>query len=256
MISQHYFTFPFQLSRVVSQVRNWPLYLFNYLLRRNRSAEYLLRSGFRLIDNRGTLAGTIAVIFVRREYGRMQDDYRTIVDIGANMGAFVVYAAQACPNAKIYCFEPEQRNFEILKRNIAVNSLGMRVSAFQLAVASSNGDRAMAIGSSPMNSLVANEAWQSLMVHCTTLLEILKQQELETIDLLKMNCEGAEYEILAGCTRTELERIPRIRLEYHNLDAVNRNGKWLASYLTSQGYEIERFTRYRGESGFIWAALT
>lgn len=252
MISQHYFTFPFQMPRVISQIRNWPLYLINYLLRRNRPAEYTLRDGFRLIDSRGTLAGTIAVVFVRREYGRMQN-YRTIVDIGANMGAFGVYAALACPNAKIYCFEPEERNFEVLKRNIAVNSLETRVRAFQLAVASSNRDREMAIGSSPLNSLVVKAAGLSQTVHCTTLREILQQQELETIDLLKMNCEGVEYEILAGCTNSEFERMPRIRLEYHNLDAVNQNGKWLAAYLTSQGYQIERFTHYRGESGFIWA---
>ncbi len=255
MISQHYFTFPFQLPRVISQIRNWPVYLFNYLLRRKRPAEYTLRRGFRLIDGRGTLAGTIAVIFVRREYGPMQD-YRTIVDIGANMGSFAVYAALTCPNSKIYCFEPEEQNFRVLMQNIAVNSLETRVRAFQCAVASNSGYRAMAIGPSPLNSLVATEACErSQTVLCITLPEILKQQELEAVDLLKMNCEGAEYEILAGCTRTDFKRMPRIRLEYHNLDTTKKNGKWLANYLKGQGYQIEHFTRYRGDSGFIWATL-
>src|SRR5690348_16146894 len=103
MVSQHYFTFPFQIPRVVAEISNWPQYLSNYLLRRRQPAEYRLRKGFRLIDSRGTLAGTIAVVFVRREYGPMED-YRTIVDIGANMGTFTVYAALKCPTAKIYCF--------------------------------------------------------------------------------------------------------------------------------------------------------
>lgn len=255
MISQHYFTFPFHLPRVILQIRNWPLYLFNYLLRRNRPAEYMLRNGFRLIDDRGTLAGTIAVIYVRREYGRMQD-YRTIVDIGANMGGFTVYAAQTCPNSKIYCFEPEERNFGILMRNIAINSLEARVHASQCAVASSTGYRAMAIGSSPTNSLVMNGACEKRQaVRCTTLREIFEQQKLETVDLLKMNCEGAEYEILEGCTRSDFERMPRIRLEYHNLNTVNQNGKCLAKYLKGKGYQIEHFTSPRDDSGFIWAAL-
>ena len=255
MISQNCFTFPFQLPQVISQIRNWPLYLLNYLLRRNRLAEYKLRNGFRLIDGRGTLAGTIAVIFIRREYGRMQD-YRTIVDIGANMGGFAVYAALSCPNAKIYCFEPEERNFGVLMQNIAINSLQERVRAFQCAVASSNENRAMAIGPSPMNSLVTKDACERRqMVRCTTLREIFKQQELETVDFLKMNCEGAEYEILEGCTRSDFERMPRIRLEYHNLDTANQNGEWLAKYLMSQGYQIEHFTSPRDDSGFIWAAL-
>ena len=84
-------------------------------------------------------------------------DYRTIIDIGANMGSFAVYAALTCPNAIIYCFEPEKQNFEILKKNIAINSLEPRVRAFQCAVASSNENREMAIGQSPLNSLVTKE---------------------------------------------------------------------------------------------------
>jgi FkbM family methyltransferase len=183
-------------------------------------------------------------------------DYRTIVDIGANMGSFAVYAALVCPNSKIYCFEPEERNFGVLMQNIAINSLEERVHAFQCAVASSSGYRTMAIGPSPLNSLVKKDVWESRQtVRCTTLREIFRQQELETIDLLKMNCEGAEYEILAGCTHTDFERMPRIRLEYHNLDTAKQNGNWLAKYLKGQGYQIEHFTRYRDESGFIWAEL-
>ncbi len=255
MISQHYFTFPFQLPRVISQIRNWPLYLLNYLLRRKRPAVYQLRNGFQLIDGRGTLAGTIAVIFVRREYGPMQD-YRTIVDIGANMGSFTVYAALTCPNAKIYCFEPEGRNFGVLMKNITVNSLDARVHAFQFAVAASSDSRAMAIGLSPLNSLVTKDACdKSQTVRCTTIQEIFKRQKLLTIDLVKMNCEGAEYEILESCTHADFKRMPRIRLEYHNLDADKQNGKWLATYLKVQGYQIEHYTSYRGESGFIWATL-
>ncbi len=253
MITQNYFTFPFQLPRVISQIHNWPLYLSNYLLRRKRPAEYKLKNGFRLIDGTGTLAGTIAVIFIRREYGSMKD-YRTIIDIGANMGSFAVYAALACPNAKIYCFEPEERNFRVLMQNIGINSLQKRVRAFQCAVASSSGDRPMAIGLSPLNSLVTLGTCRARqMVRCTTLRDIFKQNKLETVDFLKVNCEGAEYEIFEGCNRDDFERMPRIRLEYHNLGNAKKNGEWLAKYLAGQGYEIEHFTRYRGESGFIWA---
>lgn len=255
MISQHYFTFPFRLPRVISQIRNWPLYLFNYLLRRNRPAEYKLRDNFRLIDGRGTLAGTIAVVFIRQEYGPMQD-YRTIIDIGANMGSFAVYAALTCPNAEIYCFEPEERNFEVLTQNIAINSLEGRVRAFQCAVASSSGDRVMAIGESPLNSLVTLGTCRARQtVRCTTLRDIFKQNKMETVDILKMNCEGAEYEIFEGCKREDFERMPRIRIEYHNLGSATQKGEWLAKYLERQGYQIEHFTRYRGESGFIWAVL-
>lgn len=253
MISQHYFTFVFYLPRICRQISNWPSYLWNYLSRRKQPAEYRLRNGFRLIDGTGTLAGTIAVVFVRREYGRLSD-LRTIVDIGANMGSFTIYAAMNYPKAKIYSFEPEKRNFGFLRQNIAINSLEKRVYTFQCAVSSSPGQREMTIRTSPLNTLVIENGESALQtVDCVSLQSILKDQGLDTIDLLKMNCEGAEYEIFENCAPADFARLLNIRLEYHNLDSGKRNGDSLAKFLEKQGYRIERFTRYRGVSGFIWA---
>jgi len=90
-------------------------------------------------------------------------------------------------------------------------------------------------------------------VDCTTLRDIFESQHLEAIDLLKMNCEGAEYEILDSCSGDDFDRIANIRLEYHNLDGLRRNGKSLSRFLEVRGYKIERFTRYLNKSGFIWA---
>jgi FkbM family methyltransferase len=253
MISKNYFTLPFYVPRIISMISNWPLYFFNYLSRRKQPAEYVLRNGYKLIDSRGTIPGTIAVVFIRQEYGPLQD-YKTILDIGANMGCFAVYAALACPNAEIYCFEPEERNFGNLKMNININSLDKRVHAINCAVASSTGSRELVIGESPLNSLVTLEASGSRQtVNCVTLRDIFRENKLESVDLVKMNCEGAEYEIFEGCTTEDFERMPRIRVEYHNLDNEKQTGEWLAKYLESHGYQIEHFTRYLEESGFIWA---
>jgi len=144
-------------------------YLFNYVLRRNRPAEYRTRTGFRLIDGRGTLAGTLAEVFVRREYGSLER-FRTIVDIGANMGSFAVYAAQSRPDARIFCYEPEQQNFRLLKQNIEINGLEGRVSVFHCAVASHNGRRQLAVGESPVNSFhIFSDDASHQVVNCTTL---------------------------------------------------------------------------------------
>ena len=251
--SQHWFTFVFHLPRIVRQIENWPSYILNYVLRRERPAEYRLRNGSRLIDATGTLAGTIAVIFVRREYGPLKD-CRTIVDVGSNMGAFAVYAASRCPTARVYCFEPEERNFGFLKRNIAANSLDGRVCAYQRAVASCRGQRNLAVSESPLHSLITEDKGSRCQkVDCVSLKDIIRDQALEKIDLLKVNCEGAEYEIFTDLVRADFERLPDIRLEYHNLDSLKRNGSSLARFLESQGYRIKRFSAYRGVSGFIWA---
>jgi FkbM family methyltransferase len=252
-LSQHYLTFPFYVPRVVFLVRNWPQYFFNYIFRLKRPTEYRFRNGSRLIDPIGTLAGTIAVIFVRREYGSIRN-FRTIIDVGANMGGFALFAAKSCPEATIYCYEPEQNNFSTLTRNITVNHLQNRVSAFQCAVASSSGPREIAVNLSPLHSLfTTSKGGRRQSINCVTLSEIIKDLSLEKIDLLKMNCEGAEYEIFGNCAQEHLDRIHNIRLEYHELDAGKNNGDSLCRLLEKGGFIIERFTRYKGESGFIWA---
>jgi len=213
-----------------------------------------MRNGVRLVDGQGTLAGTIAVVFIRREYGTVED-FQTIVDIGANVGSFAVFAAQSNPAAQIYCYEPEQQNFDSLGRNIRINKLEDQVSAFQCAVASDCGQRELAVTESLSNSFhMIPDGADMQTVPCTTLGEILDRNNLDRLDLLKLNCEGAEYEILEGCPISDLNRISNIRLEYHNLDSIHKNGQSLSGFLKGRGYRIERFTRYLKTSGFIWAA--
>lgn len=262
MITRNYFMLPFYLPRICRLLRNWPEYLLDYLLRRSswfrktRQTVYRLRDGTQLTDNSGTLAGTMAVVFVRREYGRLER-LRTIVDVGANIGCFAIYAARACPSARVYCYEPTGHNFDTLKRNIKINGLADRISAFQSAVTSHNGQRDLAVTAEYlMNSFhIIPDGSNRETVNCTTLEAIFASQKLSVIDLLKMNSEGSEYEILESCSREVLARIANIRLEYHRLNAQGRTGEWLLKFLQARGYRIERFTRYRkAASGFIWAA--
>jgi FkbM family methyltransferase len=251
MLSKNCFTLPFYIPRICRTLNNWPEYLFNYVSRVSRPAEYRMRNGARLIDETGALPGTMAVVFVRREYGPLKR-FRTIVDIGAHRGTFAVHAAHASPEAKVYCYEPEQRNFAFLQQNIDANGLGSRVSAFRCAVGASKGPRKLAVGTSLLNSFhIIPEDACSQTVNCTTVNEIFARHELDAIDLLKMNCEGAEYEILESCSRADFDRIANIRLEYHNLTAPN-SGESLSGFLATRGFKLERFTRYLNKSGFIW----
>ena len=260
MISRNSLTIPFYLPRICRLFKNWPLYMFNYLSRRIKPASYYLRNGIQLVDATGTLAGTIAVVFIRREYGALAS-YKTIVDIGANMGCFTIYAAQMCPEARICSYEPEENNFRVLSQNITVNSLQSRVTAHRYAIAGSSGQRSITIDASPLHTLLTTPEGGGLRqtVSCTTIREILAEQRFEVIDFMKMNCEGAEYEILENCSPADFARITNLRIEYHNFDKERRNGNSLVRLLRENGYSIERFTTYREhdgiftESGFIWA---
>ncbi len=252
-LSPHVFTFPFLLPRVVALLRNWPVYLLHYLGRTGRPARYLLRDGRVLVDEPGTLAGTFAVVFIRREYGVFRD-LRTIVDIGANMGTFAVYAAGLCPQARILCVEPEPRNYARLQEHLRMNNLSDRVTALPLAIGGRAGPRRLALRDSPVHSLIAEQSdAQFLEVPCTTLPELLRENGMTQVDLLKINCEGMEYEILETLTAADVAGIDRIRMEYHNLDGGRRNGPAARARLEELGFHIERYSRYRDSSGFIWA---
>jgi FkbM family methyltransferase len=254
MLTKNHLTLPFYVPRIFRLWKNWPEYLFNYICRHKTPAEYRMRDGLRLIDKTGGMEGTLAVVFVRREYGEV-DRFRTIVDIGANIGTFAIHAALSNPQARVYCYEPEKKNFDCLRNNIEVNRLGDRVFLFQRAVASYNGPRELAVGDSLSNSFVIVPPGATRQpVICTTLRSIIESRNLGVVDLLKMNCEGGEYEILESCSNADFDRILNIRLEYHNMGAPNRNGRALSRFLEDRGYKIERFTRYRKTSGFIWAA--
>jgi FkbM family methyltransferase len=253
-ISKHYFTFIFLLPRVITLFKNWPLYLINYLGRRKVPAQYRLRNSRYIIDATGTLAGTIAVVFIRREYGKLSN-LKTIIDIGANMGAFSIYAASLSPEAKIYCYEPVERNFEYLQKNIEVNSFSGRVFPFRIAVGSCEGEREINLGESPTHSFLSDyRGVRSEKVVCTTLENILINNNLHEIDLLKINIEGAENEMLENCADSTFERIWNIRMEYHNTESLPSNGDYISSLLQRKGYKIDLFTRYKRESGFIWAS--
>ncbi len=206
-----------------------------------------------MIDSTGTLVGTIAVVFIRQEYGPMKS-CQTIIDIGSNMGSFMVHAAQSCQTAKIYCYEPVQKNYNSLIENMEINSLNARVSANKYAVTAFSGHMKIALNESPLHSFYAvSECGEYEIVDCITLSEIFSRHGLERVDLLKINCEGAEYEILENCSTADFERMPDIRLEYHNLDALKKNGVALVNFLQDRGYAIKRFTKYLNVSGFIWA---
>jgi FkbM family methyltransferase len=199
------------------------------------------------------LAGTIAVVYVRKEYGDV-GGFQTIVDIGANIGCFMLYAAQLNPNGKIYCFEPERKNFAVLNRNIELNDLTHRVAAYQLAVADTVGTAKMNLGMSPLHSLYGPRESSQQEVMCTTLMKLMNDNSIEIIDLLKLNCEGAEYDILGRCPAGVFARINNIRLEYHKRQNIERDARYLITLLKGQGFAIQRVTQYKHESGFIWAS--
>jgi FkbM family methyltransferase len=165
---------------------------------------------------------TAWVVFCKQEYN-VTARHRLIVDLGANIGIFALFAARKSPDAKILCFEPFPSTFKRLEDNIEGNNLGDRIQCRQLAVSGSRQTRAMAtggFGSTSSHLLEPTTMDSSLVsVSCITFQDVLEEVERlynsRTIDLLKIDIEGAEYELFDHVPLELLSQVQEVQMEYH-----------------------------------------
>ncbi|MBE7702821.1 MAG: FkbM family methyltransferase [Cyanobacteria bacterium SIG28] len=154
-----------------------------------------------------------------------------VIDIGANVGMVSIYLAKRYPFLKIYSYEPVLLNFENLKRNLERNSIPEGIiTAERLAVTADGRPVSLktCIGNTG-GSQFADHAGNGFVqksvdinVPSITLEEIIKKHDIKKIKLLKIDCEGAEHEILYNCPTKILKKIEYLRGEFHE----NHNIKW------------------------------
>jgi FkbM family methyltransferase len=161
---------------------------------------------------------TAWLIFFRREYP-VRREMRTIVDAGANIGLFSLFAAVTAPAARVLALEPFPATYDRLSRNIRANSLHERVTCLPLALAGHNGTRVMdgrpTIGSQFRSLQPQENGTASVAVEAASLDSLLDGEALDRVDMLKLDIEGSEYEVVAGASDGALCRCAVIALEYH-----------------------------------------
>jgi FkbM family methyltransferase len=160
---------------------------------------------------------TVFIIYFHKEYGAIPGN-TTVLDIGANIGVFSIYAAKLGAS-KIYAFEPNKEAFKVLCKNIKANNFEGKIIPFNLAVTKHGNPVKIPIKSSTTNKIASltDHTREDLyeMVDSITLEEIIKTNRIEHVDLLKMDCEGAEYEIVSSLTNDICMKIDEIRMECH-----------------------------------------
>jgi hypothetical protein len=75
-------------------------------------------------------------------------------------------------------------------------------------------------------------------VQATTLTDIMDANNIEQIDYLKIDVEGAEYDILLNCPAGTLSKVRRIVMEYHEFDSDERSHRDLVSLLKAHGFQV------------------
>jgi FkbM family methyltransferase len=178
----------------------------------------------------------------------------TVIDIGANVGFFTLFTDFKLKNPVIYSFEPIQRNFALLRNNLAeldesrIHLINKAVSnSDQEIVLRFNVDQDITTSASIFNIVEDTEGEK---VKSTTLQDLAGEYKLSRIDLLKMDCEGAEYGIFYDTPKSFFERVYCISLETHQGNNDNENTASLARYITGLGFTVKTI------SNFIWAYKT
>ncbi|MBN1439935.1 MAG: FkbM family methyltransferase [Anaerolineales bacterium] len=165
----------------------------------------------------------------------------TVMDIGAGLGDFSIRAARGHPQRRIAAFEPFAESFDLLKENLLLNGI-RNVQAFPLAVGAHSGPMRLqtATGIAVQHSTAPGEGSapsSALTVEGATLEEALRKAGFARCDLLKVDCEGAEYEIFLGASDETLRRIERIAMEYHDGCTPHSHSE-LADFLRRKGFAV------------------
>ena len=164
-----------------------------------------------------------------------------IVDIGAHIGIFTIYASQFCNNGKIYSFEPVRENYDLLLNNIKLNN-SEQVKPFNLAVSNTNDDVTIYINDDKAAHSIFPSSESSINVKSITLQNIFEENNINHCNFLKLDCEGAEYEILCNLPAKYFKEIDKIVMECHFVDKKPKLIGELKQILVKQGFQVRTKT--------------
>ncbi|MDD1720823.1 MAG: FkbM family methyltransferase, partial [Euryarchaeota archaeon] len=209
-----------ELIGFIKLVRNWYAALllrFSPFATRDTEVEIETRGGLRYVlrPKRGEISILNEVLY-HNIYARQFPVKGVVVDIGAHIGVFTVYAGTV--SDRVICYEPHRDNYELLERNVLLNSLA-NVVPFQQAVGDSARVRELSLHATKSYAHTFypqdghNEA-ETVAVETITLGDIFSSNQLEHVDFLKMHCECAELGILTHEPHAVLSKIDTIAIKH------------------------------------------
>ena len=150
------------------------------------------------------------------------------LDIGANCGIATIILAKQNPDSIIISFEPDPNVFKILEKNVQLNNIN-NVKLYNKAVTKKDiktiklilwgeysGGNTTCSSLNDVNTFLHKELSQC-DVECMYFDEIIELYNIKKIKLLKIDCEGAEYDIIYGSEYFKTGIVENIVGEFHNL---------------------------------------
>ncbi len=198
--------------------------------------------------------GILSEIIIERSYGFDFSGQR-IIDIGAYIGDTALFFAFRGAE-KVIAVEPSPDNYLLAQGNINQNSIYRdRIELLPVAISDRSGEMELhldtknpqshALRSTADNTAYANYR-EHVMVTVWSLEELICHSGWESVDLVKLDCEGCEFPIILETPDEVLKKVRRWIIEYH------ANPEPLESRLRALGYQVKR-TKDSVMMGLIWA---
>lgn len=194
--------------------------------------------------------GCISEIINNNEY--KLDKFNNItdavfVDIGTNCGIATIILAKQNPKSIVLSFEPDRIIFEFLSTNVKLNNLTNvllhnkavskpGITTINLCTNSICSGANTTCSDANIFKHAFGDNIDIYPVECISLDEIIENNNIKHIELLKIDCEGAEYDIIYGSTYFQNNIVKNIVGEFHNLyyntriDSTVNNGQELINY--------------------------
>lgn len=158
--------------------------------------------------------GDIINIFYNNDYDFLSVEGKTVVDIGANIADSSLYFA--FNNAKrVIALEPYPKNYEIAHHNIVLNHQEHNIDLHLAGCSGKDGEVVVDEEDYGVSRSLSMKSIVGRKVKLVSLDSMISTSKITTPAILKMDCEGCEYNAITESSDETLRRFSQIQIEYH-----------------------------------------
>lgn len=205
-------------------------------------------------------AGIVFDVYARGVYRLIAKEQFLLIDVGANLGIASIYAAQEL-GAKVEGFELVPGVAERARAHVSASNAGEAITIHSFGLGRSDAEIEVVFSEKLTGStsihLPTGAGSEAQRVRCEvkgvakTLGPILEGSALPKF--MKLDCEGAEYEILEALLESNLlGHFDGLLMEYHNL-SNDRNRKWIEQFCAGNGFWVHSHTKPGFDNEMIYA---
>lgn len=160
-----------------------------------------------------------------------------IIDVGAYIGTFSLLASSKAPEGTVYAIEPCLDNFKILKKNIELNK-SKNIICANVALGKIEGAVKLFHNAEDWGHSTTKKSEEYEIVKMISLNNFFINNNIDRCNFMKMNCEGAEFEIMLNTPSNYIKKIEMGVILYHNDKSEGYKEDNLIEYLEENNFKV------------------